>query len=108
MCDVFAAKSADAQQFHLKDQTRVWRNRAGVAVAAVGEFRRDRQLHLVADLHGGDTKIPAADDLARAKDKSKRLVTIHGAVELFAVGERAGVMDGHEIALFRDRASASG
>ena len=64
----------DAEQFHLENQSGVRRNRAGIAGAAVGEFRRDGHLHFVADFHGGHTQIPHGDDLSCAEDERERFV----------------------------------
>src|SRR5690348_11430362 len=103
---VVIAFSADAEQFHLEDQRRVWRDGAGITFATISQFRRNGELHLVADFHLCHALIPAGNDHAGAEHKAERLVAVNGTVELLAVGEGAGVMDRHGLALFRSRAVA--
>jgi hypothetical protein len=45
--------------------------------------------------------VPTLDDLAGSKDKLKLFVPVSGAIELFAVGEGAVVVDAHLAALRR-------
>src|SRR5215207_3089305 len=73
------------QQFDVEHQRGIRRNGAAGAPRAVAEFRRYDQRALAADLHGGNTLVPAADHLPHADLEFERLVAVHRRVELLAL-----------------------
>src|SRR6201999_1021763 len=73
-----------AEQFDFEQKRRIGRNDTTGAARAIAEFGRDDECAFAADLHGGDTLVPAADDLPLTDAELKRLATIEGAVELLA------------------------
>ncbi len=78
--------SGDLEQFNLKDQHAL---RSALATV-VGQFHWDPRAHFLADLHEGESKPPAFDDLV--DPKRRRFSTLEGAVEEFAVGRPALVV----------------
>src|SRR3569623_115473 len=84
--------SVDAQQFHFDHQGGVRRDHAAGTARPVGQFRRDGELALAADLHAGHTLVPARDDLAHAELEIERIVAVDAGVEFLAVGEPASVV----------------
>src|SRR6267154_2511775 len=74
------------EQFVLEDQRGVWGNDASGAACAVAERGWNDEGALAADLHCGDSFVPAGDDLALADGKLERLHAGDGAVELLAFG----------------------
>lgn len=99
---------ANAEQLHVEDQRGVRGNIAPGAARAIAHLGRDHERALAADLHAGDTFVPAADHLPRAEIEVERLAPVAGAVELLAMAvglggvvQPAGVMDGDGLA--RDR-----
>src|SRR5262245_54964418 len=91
------AISAHAEQLDLEDQRRARGDRAREAAVGVGELGRDRELAQAADLHAGDTLVPALDDLPGAELELEALTAVARAVELLTVGERADVVHGHRL-----------
>src|SRR5580704_6541065 len=83
----------NGQQFHLKNERCVRRNRAGVAFAAVGFLRWNGEPSFLADFERGHAFVPALNDLRRAKDEGKRFVSVNRTVEFNAAGQPASVMD---------------
>src|SRR5262249_33615528 len=87
--------SVDLQQFDIENQRRVRRDDAAGAARAVAEFGRDHERALAADLHAGDTLVPALDDLAAAEREAEWLAAVERAVELLAflalIVEPAGI-----------------
>ena len=72
----------DAEQVHHEDQRLAGLDDAAGAAVAVAEVRRDDELAAAADLHAGDTLVPAGDDLADAETERQRLAAVVGGVEL--------------------------
>jgi len=66
----------DAQQFDLEPQCRVRRNDAPGSAGPVGEFRRNDEFALAADLHAFDALFPAGNDPFFAEGKGKRRAAI--------------------------------
>src|SRR6185436_14810590 len=86
---------------------------AAGAARAVAEIGRDDQRPRAADLHPGNTLIPAADHLPGAELERKRLTVVLRAVELLAVAvgglrvvQPPGVVNAHGLAGRRRRAGA--
>lgn len=65
---------------------------------AVGEIWRAHELDELALGHLSGSVFPPADDLARAKDELKRLISVATAIELGAVFELTCVVDDHCVA----------
>ena len=91
--------SGDAEQLDLEHQRRIRRDHAARAARAVREVRRNGELALAADFHAGDHLPPAEAEF-------ERIVAIDARVELPAVGEPAGVMQGDVVTRCGDRAVA--
>src|ERR1035438_3216568 len=89
----------DREQLDLEHQGSVWRDCAGVASLAVSKLGRDGKARLVAHAHGRYTFVPTLDHLAGAQDEGEGLIAVHRAVELGAVRQPAGVMDGDGVAV---------
>src|ERR1700722_6702905 len=62
----------DFQQFHIKNQCRVWRNRAPCSSRSISQFWRNSQLPLASDFHSRDALIPAFNYLSGSERKRKR------------------------------------
>lgn len=90
--------SVNLQQLHVEDQGGHWRNQAWEASVAVGHHWRDGQSGLFAEGELGEALFPALDHHALADSELERLVSVHGGVELLAVGQRARVVHGQEVA----------
>src|SRR3569832_1967024 len=88
----------DAQQFHFEHQGGVRRDHAAGTARPVGQFRRDGELALAADLHAGHALVPAGDALAHAELEFEGVVAVDAGVEFLAVGEPAGVVHRHVLA----------
>src|SRR5262249_30646044 len=54
--------------------------------------RRDHQLPLASDSHGGKTLVPALDDLSGTQDKFNRLTSRDGAIKYRTIRELTGIM----------------
>src|SRR3546814_1044827 len=67
-----------------RSQGGVGRDDATVAARTIGKIWRDQQGPLAADLHVGDTLVPALDHLAVAELELERLAALVGAVEVTA------------------------
>ena len=70
------------------------------AAGAVAEVGRDDEGALAADFHAGHAFVPAFDHLALAEGERERLVAVARAVELGAVEQPAGVVDGYRLAFW--------
>jgi hypothetical protein len=99
--------SGDAEQLDLEHQRRIRRDHAARAARAIREVRRNGELALAADFHAGDALVPASDHLPPAEAEFERIVAIDARVELLAVGEPAGVMQGDVVTRCGDRAVAA-
>src|SRR5262249_39877168 len=78
-------RSLYLKELDLEEQGGIGRDDAPRAPAAVAQVGRDDQLPLSADLHGGDTLVPALDDLTLTHVKRERLTAVLGAIELLAL-----------------------
>src|SRR6476659_1730536 len=87
------------------DAKEVTKDAINRAARAIAERGRNDQRALAADLHGGDTLVPALDDAALADRKIERLVAVDGGVEFLALLavliEPAGVVHDASLAGFR-------
>jgi hypothetical protein len=81
------------QQFNVKDQRRVARDRGRGARLAVAELGRDRDRALAAGAHAFDTNAHALDDITDAVTERERLLAVLRCIELLAVGQKALVQD---------------
>src|SRR5688572_1724192 len=93
----YRERSADGEKFYLENEGGIGRNRAGITFVAVGQFGRNGHLHFVARFHLRDALVPPGDDLSCAQNEAERFITIHGTVELAAIGKPARVMNGHRL-----------
>src|SRR5580700_6672104 len=86
---------SNAQQFDVKDQGRIRRNRATRGPArSITELWRDSQLPFAAHLHPDDAFIPPLDDRRGAQRLYRKwLATVQRAVELLAISQPPGVVD---------------
>jgi hypothetical protein len=75
------------QQFNVKDQRRVARDRGRGARLAVAELGRDRDRALAAGAHAFDTNVHALDDITDAVTERERLLAVLRGIELLAVGQ---------------------
>ena len=94
----------DLKKLDIEDQSAVGRD-AGHGPAAVGQVGGDGQATLTADLHTGNTDIPALDDLALAELECERRALLVG-VEDLAVLELADVAHADLVATLGGAASA--
>src|SRR5215213_2897395 len=85
--------SAHVQELDIEHQGGSGRYVGRSARRSVAEVRRNDELAASTYLHACYALIPAGDDLTRAQGKSKRLIPVSAAVELFAVRQPAGVVD---------------
>src|SRR5579864_2105683 len=83
----------DVEQFHIKNQRCVGRDRAAGSTRSVGKARRNPQLPLAADLHSRNALVPALDDFSGAQLEDERLAAVARAVKLLACGEKARIVD---------------
>ncbi len=83
----------DGEELDVEDELGFGGNRSP-ALLAVGQLIRDEETPLAADAHAFKASFPAGDDEAAALDELEGLGTVDGGIELFAVGEPAGVVDG--------------
>src|SRR3546814_19971192 len=67
-----------------RSQGGVGRDDATVAARTIGKIWRDQQGALAADLHVGDTLVPAPDHLAVAELEIEKPAALVGAVEIAA------------------------
>src|SRR5690606_28768686 len=96
------AAGSGAEQGDLEEQRRVRRNDAAGAARAITELGRDHEPAGTADLQAGDAFVPAADHMAGAERKAKRLAAILARVGLGArlavLEQPAGVMHRYLVA----------
>ncbi len=100
--------SLDAKKLDVEDQSGVRWDDAGGTLRAVRKVGGASQLGPLADGHLGDSLVPAADDLALADLELERRIAVTRRVELFAVGERAGVVNDDGLALLGVVGAVSG
>src|SRR6185436_16040570 len=74
--------STHIQKFDVEDERRVRRNHASGPLCSVPERRRNGERTLSADLHAGNTLVPARNYFSGAKAECERFVSIARAVEL--------------------------
>lgn len=102
--------SFDAEQFDLKDQSRIGWNYAAGAALAVAQSGRNDQLSFAADLHGRNTFIPTGNHAPLTDREFERLTAINGAIELLALLsidiKPAGIVHDAGLAAFGGRAAA--
>jgi hypothetical protein len=91
----------EGQQLDVEVQSRIRGNHIACAVGTIGELRREDEPGLLSDAHLGHSLVPAPDDLAGPQLEGEGLSAVSGAVELFAVGEGAGVVHGDVASLGR-------
>src|SRR5262249_10110105 len=91
----------DVDQLDLEDERRLRRDRGRLTLFAIGKLGGDDQLALAAPLPAGNAFVPALYHLAGAECEVDGLAAIERAVELLAVGERAGIVDGDRLASLR-------
>src|SRR5579863_2777601 len=84
---------SDSEKFHVENQSRVRRDRAGRSRGSITELRRNSQLPLTADFHSSDTLVPTFDHLPGPERKYERFVAIARAVELLTARKEAGVVN---------------
>src|SRR4051812_29301344 len=85
--------SAHVQELDIEHQGGSGRNIRGSAGRSVAEIGRNDELATSPPLHARHTLVPTGNYLTRAQGKSERLIAVSAAVELFAVGEPAGIVD---------------
>ena len=83
-------------------QFRARRDEIAGALIAVAQVGRDDELAPAAFFHAGHAFVPALDDSAGAQREIERPVPVAAAVELLAVLERSGVVDGDGLPGLRD------
>lgn len=64
------------QKLNIKDKIRIRRDNTPGTISTVSKLRRNHKGSLAADLHSGNTFIPARNYLADTEGKSKRLSAI--------------------------------
>src|SRR3546814_572377 len=92
--------TADADQLDREQQGRA-AGYGSLALGAIGKVVGDGELVGVADRHQRHAFLPALDELRQRE--GRRLAARDGAVELGAVDERAGIVDGDGIRRARPR-----
>lgn len=104
--------SSDFLQLDIEDEVSAGRDVTRETLLAVAEVAGDDQSGLLADLHRGDTLIPALDDLANA-DPGLKVAAADGGVELLSllvwridVAEVASVLNSDGLALLGNGTSA--
>lgn len=102
----------DLLQLDIEDEVGVGGNVAGEAAGTVAKVAGDVEGGLLADLHLGDTLVPATDDLTDT-DLDDEVAAADGGVELLAlvvglrsVLQEASVLNGDSLALGGGGASA--
>src|SRR6478672_3953929 len=81
----FPVRLLHRQQFDVEHQCRIRRNDAAGPTRAVAERGRNDQRALAADIHRGDTLVPARDHLTLADLELERLVAVDGRIEFLAL-----------------------
>src|SRR3989338_3461956 len=89
-----------ANQLNLKNQSRVWRNRACYSPLAVSEIPRNRELSFASNLHTRNAMVPTGNHITLADSKRKRNHAVERAVKFGAVGQRARVVHRNRVACF--------
>lgn len=90
--------SVDAHDLRVKDQGRPARDEPARARIAVAQGGRDLQLAHLAHARAQQALVPPFDDLAGAQGEVEGGAPVAGGVELGAVQEGAGVVDGDLVA----------
>ena len=93
-------------ELNIEDEVGLGGDGGWAAVFTVGELVGDVEATFAADVHALEAGVPAGDNLARPVGEGDGLATVDGGVELGAVGEPAGVVDGVVTALLGEGASA--
>lgn len=91
------------QQFDIEDQFGLGRDGAA-SLLAISELVRNKEAAFAADFHAFEAHVPARDHLPPPLHKRERVAAVHRGIELGAVAQPSGVVDGELFAGRRGRA----
>lgn len=87
----------DLEKLDVEEQSAIGGNGAD-GHRTIAHLRRDSKLALATDFHACNAFIPALDDFASAESEGKGLAAVERRIELSAVGEGTGIVDGDLLA----------
>src|SRR5476651_2612608 len=91
----YGSRVFNRQQFQVEDQYRVGRDRRARALCAVSQVARDVEFDLLANMHQLQAFDPTRDHATNRQ--INRAAALNGAVEHFAIGQLAFVVNSHDV-----------